>query len=114
MDNKLEKIKMILIQQYSKLNGLSEQQMISTLENIDWTVEFKKLNKKLRLVKFVHGIFAFLIIVIAIAMIYNVLAAHTVILIFFLMIFFITSIFGIQTKIESKLRVLGLLFEIYR
>lgn len=112
MDNKLDRVKQNLIQQYSKLEGLNEDQMILKLDNLDWSAEFKKLNKNLRFCKIFQGLFAVLIIVLTIVYIRKVLTDQFII--FCLMLFSISGLQNFQSKTNSKLHILGLLFEIYK
>lgn len=113
MESKLEKIKLNLIQQYSKLEGLTEQKLISKLDKIDWSIEFKKFKKYLRLIKIFQGLFAALIIIMAVAIINEAITAQSALVIFCMMFSFISGLQRIHSKNNSKLRVLGLLYEIY-
>ena len=114
MESKLKKIELKLVQQYAKLEGIKESQMVQKLENIDWTNEFKLLNKNLKVCKILIATFSCLSILLVIMALLNEKDVHSILLLICSLPFFVMGFQDYLSKINSKLRVLGLLFEIYK
>lgn len=120
MNPKIDKIKELLIAQYSKLCGLSIEATETKLTKIDWQSEFQKLKRESKRTKYCH---------------FALISASTLIFIFALISFqsnisvskfsnFSMIILGLfilsascyshYNKLNEKIRILGLLFEIYK
>ena len=112
MDNKIDKIRASLIMQYAKLDGKTEEQMKLSLDSFDWTDEFKKIKRLLFQYRIVYSLFMILVtVLIVLAIINSNLKFNALIL-----AGFIGGSIGLQRIISSlstKIRLLGLLHEIY-
>ncbi|HOT13912.1 MAG TPA: hypothetical protein PK252_04035 [Bacteroidales bacterium] len=120
MNPKIDKIKEMLIAQYSKLCGLSIEATETKLANIDWHSEFQKLKRESKRTKYAYFIFisaCTLILIFALISFQNNISVskfNNFTLIFSGLFFLSASCYSVYNKINEKIRILGLLFEIYK
>lgn len=112
MESKIEKIKNSLVLQYAKLEGKTEGQIKLKLENLDWQKEFKKLERQLKIYKIGYAVLLIIIMGLIVLALFNSK-------IMFNAFSFAGSIGGligvlkVAHNLSDRIRVLGLLHEIY-
>jgi hypothetical protein len=120
MDPKIDKIKELLIVQYSKLYGLSIAAAETKLDNIDWQSEFLQLKRESKRAKYCQvALISACTLIFIFALIsfqYNISVSkfNNFSMIIFSLFLLSVSCYSSYNKLNEKIRILGLLFEIYK